>query len=132
MTITRQDILEEFYSGNTKNIRLTVRDATGQNFSLTGCEVTYAISDDSDTVHVRKNSVDSSQIEIQNPPNSHICIIRLLPNDTAKLNGLFRYTTNVVNQTGEEETVMTGTIRIHKTYAFRYRSSSRQAYTVGV
>ena len=131
MTQTKQDIMSDFYSGNTKNIRVAVTDSQGQVFPLTSCEMTYALFNDKGQTFVKKSSAIVGEIEID-ISNTHICIIHLLPADTNLLSGLYRHMLNVVDTNGQEETVMTGTVQLFKSYAMRYRSSTRQAYTIGV
>lgn len=130
MTEINQDIKDDFYAGNSKNIRVTVVDKDEQPFNLNNCEITYAITDEDEAIRVVKNSRDSSQITIEVSPNNEF-VVHLLPGDTAFLNGLFRHMANVVDTNGYEETVMTGKVQIFKSYALRPRQTSMQAYLLG-
>lgn len=132
MTEERQDILEDFYSGNAKVIRDVVVKSDGSPKSLVGAEITYAMVTDKDLIVLRKSSAaGSSEIEIIDAVNGEF-VIKLRPQDTMNLAGTFRHYVNVVDSNGDEETVTTGKVNIKKTHAQRYRVSSRPIYLVGV
>lgn len=130
MTLERQDITESFYAGNTKTIQVTVRDADGNLKDLTGSEITYAIfTRDTDVVVLRKSSsVGASEINIV---GLGVFCVYLNPPDTALLYGTFRHQANVVDASGDEETVLSGKIEIHKSMAKRYRILNIDAYLQG-
>jgi hypothetical protein len=133
MTLENQNILEDFYAGNDKKIRVAVYEdeALSSLKDLTGAEVIYSIFDDNGVIHVTKTSADgASHIELTNPTNGE-CLVKLLPPDTAFLNGAYRHMLNVVDANDVETTVFTGRINIFRNLARRPRKASVPAYLQG-
>jgi len=128
MTREKQDILEDFYAGNYKVLHDTILDASGNPMPLDGCEITFALFDDKNVIHIVKSSVDPTQIDVVGVGEVDII---LLPEDSLKLQGLYRYHVNVVDGNGYEETVTTGKIHIFASFARRPRAESVPAYLSG-
>lgn len=128
MTKEKQDILEDFYAGNYKVLRDTIRDANSNLMDLTGCEITFALFDDKNVTYVVKSSVDPTQIDIV---GTGVVDIILLPEDSLHLKGSYRYHVNVVDGNGYEETVTSGKINIFASFARRLRVVSIPAYLSG-
>ena len=135
MTREQQDIDSDFYAGNYKELRLTIYDADGAAFDLTGSEITFALFENepkSPAVLLRKSSVNGNdEIEILSPAANGVCVIKLDPSDTVNMRNTYRYHVNVVDVNGHEETVTTGRIRIFRSFALRWRTDSISAYLEG-
>lgn len=129
MTEERQDITADFYAGNKKDIRVTVRNSDGSAKDLTGAEVTYVIFTDPGKPVLVKSSA-RSQITLTNPVGG-VFTVHILAFDTLGLSGTYRHQANVVDAAGVEETVMSGKIVIFKSYARRFRLTSKPAYITG-
>lgn len=131
MTEERQDILEDFYSGNFKTIEVTVRNPDQSIKDLTNSEVTYAIFTNGNAVVLRKSTNDGvASIDVPTGTDGKVYIY-MRPWETTFLNGTFRHQVNVVDANGNEETVTTGTINIFRAFALRYRTASVNAYIDG-
>ena len=131
MTAESQNILEDFYSGNSKDIQVTVTEFSGSAKDLTSAIITYAIVDDNEEWVVQKSSLNgASQIEITDAPNG-VFVIHILPSDTIHLHGDYIQHANVIDNTEDEETVMVGRIRIYKSFAQRYKYGQITAYLAG-
>lgn len=131
MTYENQDITDHFYSGNSKTVLVKIDDQDGNLKDLTGAELTYVIMDRKDysDIKLRKSSANGdSEIKVI---SLGYCEIYLKPADTINLYGKFRHHLNVVDADGEEETVFTGLVEIHRTFAQRYRIESAQAFLEG-
>lgn len=131
MTIERQDILSDFYSGNSKRLRVTVVNSTGTPKDLTGSEITFAMFNNQGVVVLAKSSAVLGEIEIEGNPANGILVVDLLPSDTAHFSGSFRYHVNVVDANGYEETVTSGAINVLPSFAKRRRNTSISAYISG-
>lgn len=130
MTLERQDIVDSFYSGNSKTIRVTIRDDSGNLKDLANAEITYALfGRETETVYIYKASYNGTN-EIQ-VVGTGVCDIFLKPSDTANLYGTYRHHVNVVDANGDEETVLSGKVEIHKAMARRQRHYSTAAYLQG-
>lgn len=132
MTSERQDILQDFYSGNAKKLRVTVTLPSGSPKDLTGSEITFALFRDDKTkaVVLRKSSTSIDEITIDDADDG-LLTIHIEPKDTFNLYGSFRYHVNVVDANGDEETVTTGRISIFESFAKRPRASSKAAFLAG-
>ena len=130
MTAEQQDIVADFYQGNTKNILVTILDAQGAPKDLTSGELTYVWMTDKWVEILRKSSVDPTQIEIVSAING-TCIVHIDPKDTVSRYGTYYHHLNLLDATNVEETVLTGRINIFRTRAQRSRSSSAHAYLLG-
>ena len=137
MTAEQQDILEDFYDGNSKTIRVTITDDDGNLKPLADCEMTYVLfgrpsvplSPRDKDIEVRKSSFNgNSEIKVI---STGICEIYLTPPDTLDKYGTFRHHLNVVDEDGKEETVLTGKVVIHRAPAKRYRRLGASAYLQG-
>lgn len=132
MTRERQDITEDYYSGNYKEVNVTVYNPDGSLKDLTGSEITYAIfTNDGSVVLVKSSANGTEHIEILTPASDGQCVIKLKAVDTTFINGTFRHQMNVVDTNGYEETVLTGKINIYKAFAKRPRMTSISAYLAG-
>lgn len=136
MTLTKQDILEDFYQGNSKDIHVTVTDADGQPLPLTGAEITYVIyTDDGKVTSIPVVKLTKStnngvgDIEITNEAEG-IAVVHIYPYDTTFIFGSFNHMCNVVVN-GDEETVFTGKINIFRAPARRSRNSKVLVYLSG-
>jgi len=125
MTVERQDILEDFYQGNTKKLRIHVVDDDGGPKDLTDAEVTLALFlDKTEIVYLTKCSWLSDpfgtyEITIEEPLIDGNITVHINPPDTHNLYGTYRYHVNVIDEDGYEETVTTGRINIFKAFAKR-------------
>lgn len=131
MTLEKQNITEDFYSGNDKDIQVNIVDHLGAKKELTSAELTYVLMTDKYVEILRKSSVDDG-IEISVPPTDGICTIHLTSEDTRNLYGTYRHHLNVIDANGYEETVMTGSVDIIRTLAHaKLRKVSKTAYLQG-
>lgn len=136
MTMERQDILSDFYAGNSKKIRIMVVDDAGAPKDLTSAKITFAMFEEkSEAIRLIKSStgldeIAGSQITIDNPTGGQMTI-HLWPKDTYNVVGTFRYHVNVVDGTGFEETVTTGKINLFKSFAKRPHAENLSAYLSG-
>lgn len=132
MTFERQDVTEDFYAGNSKDLTITIYldEAKTTVKDLTGAEITWALFTDDHNVLLVKNSVDSSEIEVPTPANG-ICIVHIDPADTLDLYGTYKQHVNVVDGNGKESTVLTGKVRIFRSFARRPSDDSQAAYLEG-
>jgi len=131
MTYERQDITEDFYAGDTKDIEVTIYDQDGQLKDLANSELTYAlIYDDAKNPYTlfQKTSVGAIEIEITGTGK---CVIHLLPGDTFSFNGTFRHQLHLVDENGYAGIVMSGKVQIFKSFARRSRNSGFEAYLSG-
>lgn len=134
MTREKQNVMEDFYAGDDKQLRITVYDSDGGLFDLTNCEITYAMfTNDEDVVLQKSSSNGADHIEILAPASNGVCVIKLAPEDTLDLYGVYRHQVQVVDVDANEdaEIVTTGRIQIFKSFARRYRKSAVPAYVVG-
>lgn len=130
MTLQKQDILEDFYEGNTKVIQVEIKE-DGELKPLDGCELTYVMTDrtDYDIVHIRKQSYKGEQeIKVVGVGK---CEIFINGSDTIDKHGKFRHHLNVVDETNREATVFTGLVVIHETSGKRYREIGKPVYLEG-
>lgn len=131
MTRERQDITEDFYSGNYKEIEVTCYNPDNSPKDLTGSEITYTIFTNQGVVLLRKSTNEgNASVEITDALNGK-CVIKMQPKDTNWIYGTFRHHVNIVDENGHEETVLTGKIDIFRAFAFRFRSTEVSAYLVG-
>lgn len=130
MTLEKQDIREDFYSGNDKDIQVHIVDDLGADKELTSAQLNYVLMTDKYIEVLRKTSEDGG-IEIVVPPTDGDCIIHLTSADTRSIYGTFRHHLNVVDANGYEETVMTGTVNIIRTLASRVKRIGHSAYLQG-
>lgn len=134
MTEERQDILQDFYQGNSKKLRVHVVDDDGGPKDLTNAEVTFALFlDKTEVVYLTKCSwlpdpFGTYEITIETPPTSGDITIHLNPSDTNTFYGTYRYHVNVIDDDGNEETVTTGRINIFKAFAKRPGIAYQPAY----
>lgn len=131
MTTERQDIMEDWYAGNYKELAIHVTNKDGTDKDLTGAEVNYAIFTDKGVVKLYKTSHDGETAVKLTSPSQGRCVVYCYPWDTALLSGTFRHHVNVVDVNGKEETVLAGTVRIFTAYASRRRDTSSPAYLAG-
>lgn len=131
MTVERQDITEDFYSGNTKDIRVTVVQSDNTPKDLTNAEVTFAMFKEgkTDDVVLVKSS-EYNEITITNVLGG-ILTVHFYANDTLTLYGTFRYQINITDGDGKTETVTTGRINIIRGHANRYRMDWMPCYILG-
>lgn len=132
MTIERQDIIADFYSGNTKDLRDTVVKADGNPKDLTDAEITFVLfkEERGDTIILLKSSI-YGEITISNAVGG-ILTVHFLPHDTLTLYGTFRYQINVTDADEKTETVTTGRINIIRGHANRYRMNDISCYIEGL
>lgn len=130
MTIEKQDILADFYAGNSKIISVTVSKQDGSAKDLSQCEVTYVLINQKGDVVLRKSSNLPDHVTISGVTNE-IASVFLSPDDTDTLHGTFTHHMNIVDENGYEETVMTGKVRIFQSFAVRYRFTNLSAYVSG-
>jgi hypothetical protein len=126
MTIEKQNILEDWYSGNTKEIEITVLEPDDSPKDLTDSEVTFAMFTKGSEVVLVKSSA-TAEILLTDPLNG-VMVVYINPPDTAHIDGTFYYQVNVVDASGIEETVTTGRINIFRSHAKRPRKNSIPAH----
>jgi hypothetical protein len=136
MTVERQNIDEDFYAGNTKVIRVQIwvdaAQTTPKTLVAGNYEITYVLHDDNGNVYVSKSSENGvTEIEVIDLANG-ICEVHLNPSDTVFLSAMtYRHQMNLVDDSNDEETVMTGKVKLFRSFARRYRSASASAYILG-
>ncbi len=131
MTFERQNLMEDIYAGNTVDITVTIYEDEQKTVvkDLTGAEITWSLFTDDNRILLTKSSVDSG-ITAPTPGNGQ-CIVHILPPDTTHIYGTFNHMLNVVDANDDESTVLTGKIRIFKSFAKRPRDGSLNAYLEG-
>lgn len=129
MTLTNQNILDDFYEGNHKKISVTVYedDEKSQQKDITGAEVTYAIIDNDGNILLTK-STKRNEITIT---GTNVFLVELLPEDTIGLAGTHEHQATVVDSLGDKETVFSGRIRIYKSYSLGLQDDIVTAYLEG-
>jgi hypothetical protein len=131
MTAERQDILTDFYAGNSKIIRVLVVKPDGSPKDISNAEITYAMVTDTGIIILSKSSTaGSSEIEIVSGIGGAF-VVKINPPDTITLAGTYRHHANVVDTNGDDETVMVGKVNISKSFARRYRRNTKTAYLLG-
>ena len=136
MTVERQNIDDDFYSGNTNIVRVQIWENASQTTPKTlvtdNYEITYVLHDDDGNVHVTKSSENGvTEIEAVDLANG-ICEVYLDPQDTVFLAAMtYRHQMNLVDDAGDEETVMTGKVKLFRSFARRIRLTSASAYILG-
>jgi len=131
MTAERQDITEDFYAGDNKDITVAVIDENGAPKNLTDAVVTYSMFDDDGTIRVYKNSEDGvDMIEITDAPNG-VCVIKLVPSDTMDITGTFRHHVYVRDSSFDHATVSSGKVVVFQSFNRIFRGDSIQAYLIG-
>jgi len=134
MTRERQDITEDFYAGNYKEIHVTCYNQDNSLKDLTNAEVTYAIftnANESEVLLMKSSNQGTDYIDILDPPTDGELLIKLKATDTVNISGTHRHHVNVVDSNGHEETVLSGKIQIFRSFARRFRISYASAYTIG-
>lgn len=127
-----QNIKEDFYAGDSKQILVTVYDQNDNLFDLAGCEVSYAMwHPKTEVIVLQKSSTDANQIEILNPTTNGVFAVNIKPTDTVRLNGEYRQQASIVDGSGNDVIVMTGRVMISKSFARRIRNDSISAYMLG-
>jgi hypothetical protein len=132
MTYINQDIMDGFYSGNKKIIRVKVYNQDGSLKDLGQSEITYAIfTRDANEVILRKTSYNGD-VEVK-VVGLGLCERYLKAPDTAFIHGTFRHHVNVVDEDEYEATVLSGVVRIHQAPAKRFRQArDGKAYLEGI
>lgn len=131
MTEEKQDILEDFYEADEKDIQFTIVDQSGDPLDLDGAEITWALfSDDGKNPHVElmKSSKKEDEIEVT---GTGICVVHLLPGDTLGLYGTYRYQLHVVTATQGSGIVSSGKVYINRSFAKRYETHTALVYLQG-
>lgn len=129
MTKEHQDITQDFYSGNTKYIVVTVLKPDGTAKDLQGSEIVYTIYTDKAVVALRKTSVDG-EIAVSGTDHN-IATATLNSYDTFPLSGLYRHEMTITDGSGVTETVMRGKVEVFKSFASRQRKTSKHVYLLG-
>lgn len=106
MAVEKQNF--EMYSGDTKNIIINVTDSDGSPLSLDGATVVWVLKPKvySEEVTVAKRTGDGINTD------SNKIKIRLDPDDTESLSGLYYHEAEVTDAKGNVSTVTTGYIKI--------------------
>jgi len=128
MTLERQDIDQDFYQADLKNIQFTVYNQNGTLKDLALSEITWAlIFDDGKNPRTlfQKSSLDIYQIEVA---GLGICVVHILPGDTFNIYGTFRHQLHVQDENGYAGIVSSGKVQIFRSFARRPRSTSQDAY----
>lgn len=121
MTLERQHIDEDFYSGNDKTVRVAVwtdDTKTTPKPNLDNADwIGYSLFDDDHEVYVRKSTSNgASEIAVVDVPNA-LVEVYLRPMDTWHMQGLFRHQMTIVDENGKEEMVMTGKVQIFPNFS---------------
>lgn len=132
MTIERQDILEDYYAGDYKELVVVVYEKDGITLKdLTDCEITYALFDDDYRPYIMKSSNNGiSEIEITDVPNGEVTV-KLQGTDSLHLDGRFRHQMEVADANEKPAMAMTGKVNIFRAIARRYRTAVAIAYLAG-
>lgn len=135
MTQEKQNIDEDYYAGNYKELKAVIYQQTTPPLTtampLTNCEVVWALHDEkTDDVYLEKSSLDANEIVITDEANGRVSVY-LQPSDSFDLSGTYRHQMLVADANGHPETVLTGRIKIFKSYARRYREDSASAFVEG-
>lgn len=114
VAVKNQDF--EMYSGNTKNIACTIRDADGELKDLTGCNIRWILQKSStlDGV-ISKTLIDTVENGIE-VVSTGIFNIILSPADTEGLSGKFYHECEIEDGDGNIFTVFIGKVTIIKTH----------------
>lgn len=128
MTRERQDIKEDFYAGDTKDLVFIVYDKAGALFDLSNAEGTYALVTTDGQVILMKSS-NNAAITF-NVPNSE-ATVHLLPKDTIRIYGTFRHQLHINDQNDYQEIVSTGKVNIKQSFARMYRIEATSAFLQG-
>ena len=129
MTKEKQDIKEDFYSGDTKDIVFEIVDKAGALYPLSNASADYALFTDEGVVLIRKSSDQATEIEFD-VPNS-LVTVHLLPPDTLHIYGTFRHQLLVIDQNAYAEITSTGKVNIKRSFARRFESDSQAAFLQG-
>jgi hypothetical protein len=140
MTRERQNIDEDFYVGDHKDITDTIYDSNDVLLDLTGGEATFFLfNEDDGGTQLTKSSSDAAEITFNNQvTNKGELVVHFVPGDTLRANpdedlyGTFRYQIKFVDVSGYGSTVTTGRINIFASPgAFRARDAFLYAYLAG-
>lgn len=99
-----------FYSGDSRNLVITVNDSNNQPIDLTGAKIEWIVTDDTTTI--LSKSVNSG-ITISNAAEGQFTIT-LLATETRKFSGSYQHMGRVTLSDGSSSIVLVGTITITK------------------
>lgn len=99
------------FQGETKKIRVSVVDSTGEPFDLNGSSLEWILYRNIDsTPSIKKTSV--SGINVVTPSTSGLFDIYLNQNDTELLPGYYNHEARIVDPSGNQSVVSNGTVEI--------------------
>lgn len=102
MTQTNQNF--SMYQGETKNLVVPITDENGNNLSLTGSTITWALRQRMTSTSNLITKSTPSQITI----NSNTLTVHLLPTDTASIKGAFYHECKMTDTSGNVSELFTG------------------------
>lgn len=103
------------YSGDSRKLKVEIKDESGAFLNLTGAKIIWAIIDNFSVVVSKGNTPPLSGISVTEPLNG-ACSIELLSTDTENLVGSFRHEARVIDAEGNSSLVFYGTVMIEKSY----------------
>lgn len=103
----------EIYSGDSKNLSVTVTDENNNPVNITGAQSIVWALISGDKVILRKTL--SEGVMIINGPGG-IFQISIAAADTAKLTGKYRHECRLVTADGMSGIIFTGTLTVNKAY----------------
>jgi hypothetical protein len=92
------------YSGNNKDITLTIKDEAGNTLPLNGATLRWMMTNGTTTVTKQYPNLSGNS-----------CTIKLVPADTEGLSGNFKHEAELTDSLGNVSTVVTGTVSVIKT-----------------
>jgi hypothetical protein len=112
MTRENQDFA--MWSGDTKNVRITVYDENDAVFNISGCTIRWRLMRSKMASASLVTKATGSGIVITDGPNG-LFTVTLAPTDTASLNhGRYYHEAEVVDGSGNVATVTVGEITINR------------------
>lgn len=136
MTFEEQHINEDFYAGNYKEITVTIYEDEEKTSpkDLAGGIISYTIltnEKEPEVVLTKSSARGNDEIEILAPSTDGKCVIKLIAADTVHLYGTYIHQMNMRDSNGHDETVLTGRIRIFKSFARLPSEDTQKAYLEG-
>jgi len=104
----------EIYSGDSKNLLVTVTDENNNPVNITGAQSIVWALISSDKVILRK-TLSAGEITIINGPGG-IFRISIAVADTTKLAGKYQHECRLVTADGASGIIFTGTLTVNKAY----------------
>lgn len=129
MTREKQDIKEDFYSGDTKDLVFEIFDKDGALYPLSNAEATYALFTNDGHIVLMKSSDQSGAITIDDV--NSLATVHLLPPDTIQIHGSYRHQLHIKDANNYLEIVSTGKVNIKQSFARMFRLDAVSAFLLG-